>query len=833
MSNNGNQNGQLSPYEERRIEAFKFSKRFWKNREKAEKPVITALHVIIPLWVLFIASLITFEFAGYVGLTWTLIILSSVVILLQPVVRDRLRSVITNNTMATEKYKKVDPWKDCSLYLNKTEQVAFFHDGYDTIKGITLFRLIPAKNISQNLYGFYRACYHQGIPVFWGHYVIPKGASDVKENMNENLRYQLENTSSGQMEMDLEKVGGVWEMTIIIGTQVSREIKTSMEKTIERVESEILRLRALLDGKLAAAFPHAKVLPLRSDELIKTIHSLSLGGSLPSFFISLGEALTHRLLHVPSFAKEKSMKSHIPAEFNVPTYLKADVPIGYIIEQELMKLERVGGFELKNLFSNILITGGNPNERFHLISRILNKTCEFDFCTIMLTTSHKYRNLLDFIPNLRIIRLGTDSALKIFHSELSCDEDYMTLLTETMAAIFNLSASGTEHLERMLLGFQETKSDSLKDFIGYVALEMDSVERQLSYSDRESFRTIQNLFGNLVIGKGADFFGGWQIPMHKLLKQPIIIEISLESETKKRFALYLLLVKILSSIEGLNYRGGLIFVEDSRLLMDPSVYKNNKLHNYFSQIIEKLNKNGFGIVCDLTRPSLFDETVLGMFKNFISFRVGPEQVKHLSKFLNIKTLQESKFTKKRHSPHHYDYLINMEPNTCLLKLPEQSESFPLFIPQVKNLREVNTWTDDDVDLFLSDDTDVMEFHERSDTPMIATTMLKKVFSSKKELDHAYLILVKTYQNQDLNIDSISIADQIYYDLLDTGEIEEHERSDRSRLIKLLVIKLANYHFLKGEQIPAGNHTVMKYTITQKGINALEEHEKILKSELEV
>ncbi len=823
------QNTNSTVHEERRRNAIRFAKKIWKDRIKDQNPKIRVLQVLIPLWILLIGSLLAYEFGGLAGLIGVVIILTIITLLLQPIIRKKFLNLFISHKIPQDVYKLVEPWKDSTLFLDETEKIVLYHDKTENIiKGVALFRLMPAKKITQNLYGFYRSCYYQGIPIFWGHYVVPKTAKDIKQNVTESFQYEIE--TNPEMDIDLENVGGIWEMSIIVGTQIIRKISNSLSKTMEEVKIETLRLQSLLDGMLAGAFPHAAITTLSSDNLIDVIHSLSLGGSLPSFFTSLLEAITFKLIHDPSFAKEKSMRTHIPAEFNVPTYLTVDIPIGYILEQEFMKYERLGGLSLNDLFSNVLITGGNPNERFQVITRMLSKACELDLCTIMLTTSDKYRNLLDFIPSLRIIRLGTDSALKIFQTELSNNGDYMTLLTESMAAIFNLSPSGAEHLERILMGFQETKSDSLEDFIGYVALEMDNITRQLSWKDQESFRTIQNLFGNLIVGKGADFFGGWQIPMHKLLKQPIIFEISLESITKKRFALYLLIIKILFAISGLNYMGGLIFVEEARLLVDNTNYRS-PLNNYLPEIIEKLNQNGFGLICELPRPSLFDETVLGMFKNIISFKIGPEQVKYVSKLLQLITLQEGKFSSRRHSAHHYDFLINMEPQTCLLKLPDQPESFPMFIPQVKNLREVNTWTDDDIDLFLSDDEDVMEFHEHSDRPMISTTLLKNIFSSRKELDHAYLILLKTYQNQDLNIDSISIADQIYYDLLDTGEIQEHERAERSRLIKLLVLKLANHHFLKGEQVPAGNHTIMKYTITEKGMKALEEHENMIKQEV--
>ena len=831
MNNNQNQGRSSSFYQERREQAIRFSRKTWKSREKSEKPTIHVLHVIVPLWILLVASLIAFEFGGIGGMISIIIILSVLFLFLQPVIRNKIQELFTNGKIPQDEYMIIEPRDAETIFLDSSQKIVLQHDKtQNSVKGVALFKLIPARRLSQNLFGFYRACYQQEIPIFWGHYVVPKGVNDIKNNSTDEFRYELE--TNRDMDIELEKVGGIWEMVIVVGTQCVKQVTTSLKNTMENVKAETFRLRALLDGKLAGSFPHAKILPIKSDELVQTIHSLSLGGSLPSFFISLAEAISFKLIHDPTFAKAKSMKTHIPAEFNIPTYLHVDVPIGYIIEQELMKIERSGGFTVNDLLSNILVTGGDENERFHLISRILAKTCEFDFCTIMLTTSNKYRNLLDFIPNLRVIRLGTDSALRIFHSELSNNGNYMTLLTESMSAIFNLTASGTEHLERILMTFHETNSDSLDDFITHISVEMDSIQGQLNWQDRESFKTISNLFSNLIVGKGADFFGGWQIPMHNLIKQPVILEIPLESVTKKRFAIYLLIIKIISSIEGLNYRGGLIFVEDGKILLDKTVYKNNKLHNHLCELINLLNRNDFGLMCELSRPSLFEETVLGMFKNIASFRIGPEQVRYISKFLQLITLQEGKFSHRRHSAHHYDFLINLEPNNCLVKLPNQPESIPMLIPPVKNLHELNTWTDDDIDLFLADDQDVMDFHAHSDKPMIATTMLKKVFSSKKELDHAYLILVKTYQNQDLNIDSISIADQIYYDLLDTGEIQEHERADRSRLIKLLVIKLANFHFLKGEQVPAGNHTVMKYTITEKGIKALEEHDKIMSSELE-
>ena len=181
-------------------------------------------------------------------------------------------------------------------------------------------------------------------------------------------------------------------------------------------------------------------------------------------------------------------------------------------------------------------------------------------------------------------------------------------------------------------------------------------------------------------------------------------------------------------------------------------------------------------------------------------------------------------TPRRFHAYHAESLINAPELLCLLKLPNHPESFPVQIAKISNLREVNTWTDEDVDIFLSDDEDVIAFHEHGEVPAQRATLLKSLFRSPRELERAFLILLKVSENQDLQVDSISIADQIYYDLLDTGQIQEHERAETSKEIKYTVLRLTNYQFLKGEEIPSGNHTVTKYSITSKGLKALEEHQ---------
>ena len=84
---------------------------------------------------------------------------------------------------------------------------------------------------------------------------------------------------------------------------------------------------------------------------------------------------------------------------------------------------------------------------------------------------------------------------------------------------------------------------------------------------------------------------------------------------------------------------------------------------------------------------------------------------NLSKFLQLKTFEGSKMTPRRFHAYHAESLINAPELLCLLKLPNHPESFPVQIAKISNLREVNTWTDEDVDIFLSDDEDVIAFHE--------------------------------------------------------------------------------------------------------------------------
>ncbi|MHA1786012.1 MAG: hypothetical protein ACTSVY_03410 [Candidatus Helarchaeota archaeon] len=816
----------LSIERQHRIDAITFSRKTWKRREKSQ---ITMLQICFPIMGSLFLLIVSLLIWGVSGLILTGIILFIITILLQPTIRIKLKRLFINTK--THSFKRLRPLEGTWLFFDNGERCAMFYDGHSTVRGIVLFKLIPSTRIKENLFGFYRSCYRQGIPVFWSHYVIPKNGNDIRNNLRIDQRVEFESMPLAQLERKIEDVGGIWEMIILVGTQVVQTITTSLQDTLESVKNKVLEKQALLDGKLIGAFPHAKVVSMKSNELIEGVQYLSLGGNLPSFYTSTAEVVAYKFIHVPTFAITKSMKSHPPAEFTVPTHLPFDLPIGYSIETETMNIEHVVGLQVSDLFSNIVIMGGNSSERFHVISRILRDTCEKDFCTILLTTSHKYRNLLDIIPTLRIIRLGTDSALKIFQSGISQNGEYLTLLTEFIAAMFNLSSSGSQHLERILFDFQEMGEESLTAFFEYLDTILSDMERQLHYSDRDSYKAIKWLFNNLNVGKGVQVFGGPQIPMYKLIKQPIIIEIPFDGEIKKRFTTYLLLIKILSSIQNLNYRGGLVFIEDARVLQEISSanrFGNEQLNNCLEKIIRQFNENGFGFLFDVPRPSVLKESLLGLFSTFISYKLGAGEVKHVAKFLQLKGFQESKMTPRRLYSYQHDWLINLEHNSCLMKMPMHPECFPVVTPLVKGLSEINTWTDEEIDIFLSDDEDVLEFHQLGERPKQGTSMLKTLFPSQRELEIVFLILLKIQQNQDLNIDSISIADQLYYDLLDTGRIEEHERSILSRNIKALVIKLNNFHFLKGEQVPAGNHTVMKYSITQKGIEAIEEHQNYLR-----
>ncbi|NHI92015.1 MAG: hypothetical protein EAX96_05890 [Candidatus Lokiarchaeota archaeon] len=821
----------ISIIQQNRKNAMAFAGRTWKRREKL---YYDTLHWLLPVTASIIFILLAYFFFDLRGLFASAIIFFVITILIQPTVRHKIRKAFLNMRVKQDEFKRFRPWQNAWMFLDKDESVAFFYDGKQTVRGIVMFRIVPSTRIKQNLFGFYRNCYRQGIPVFWAHYVVPKGESDVRENIYDNERFNLERMPIGQMDFQLDEVGGIWEMIMLVGTQVVRTVKTSLKATMNQISIKVKQNQSLLDGKLVGALPHAKIIPITSDELIETIHSLALGGSIPSFYISTAEATAVKLFHVPAFAISKSSKSHPPAEFTVPTHLPVDIPIGHGVEQETMNREAIVGLQVKDLFSNVMVIGGTSNERFQVISRILYKSCALQFCTILLTSSHKYRNLLDFIPNLRIIRLGTDSAIRIFDPHAASNGEYVTLLSEMLASLYKLTPFATEALEGLMFKYHSTGKNSLSEFYPFIDFEIDQLqqEKQLSYADKEAYRSIQRLFKNFESGKGVKIFRGYQIPMYKLLKQPVIIEIPVDSTIKKRFTLYVLLAKILTSIQELNYRGGLIFVEDARILEDFTYnkYGNNMLDEFLEKLIERFNQHGFGLMVDAPRPGNLSEKISGLFKTFIAFRLGPEQIKFTSRFLQLKTLSESKMTPLRYNSYHPDFLINADELQGLLKVPDHPESFSVQITKVSNLREVNTWTDEDVDVFLSDDDDVLDFHAHGEEPEQPTTMLKQAFSAKKELDLAFLILLKMSENQDLQVDSISIADQIYYDLLDTGEIQEHERADTSRTIKFVVLRLTRFKFLKSEEIPAGNHVVTKFIITKLGLDALEEHQACIRLE---
>ena len=828
MSNQSSSSSNTSSIiQQNRRNAMQFAGRTWRMREK---PYFQTLHWLLPVTASVIFVSICYVTFGLYGLIASAIIFLSITLFLQPSVRTGLRKAFLNMRLSRQDYKRFQPWKNSWMFLDKDESLAYFYDGKTTLKGFILFRLMPSTRIKQNLFGFYRNCYRQGIPVFWAHYVVPKSKSDVSENMYASERYNLERMPVTQMDFKIDEVGGLWEMVMLVGTQVVREIKTSITSTMHEIAQKLHQNQSLLDGKLVGAFPHAKIIPITGDELISTIHSLAMGGNIPSFYISTAEATALSLFHVPTFAITKSSMSHPPAEFTTPTHLPVDVPIGFGVEQETMNKEAPAGLQVRDLFKNVMVTGGTENERFQAISRLLYKSCKLKFCTIMLSTSNKYRNLLDFIPNLRIIRIGSDSALKIFDQGAPTNGEYVTLLSEMLASLYKLSPYATEMLEQVVFDFVASGKESLEEFEGHLFLKMEDKEKPLTYADKEAYKAIQKLFDNFKTGKAARVFKGYQIPMHKLLKQPVIIEIPFDSTMKKRFTLYLMLLKILTAIHALNFRGGLVFVEDARILEDLTYnrYGNNALDQFLERLIEQFNLHGFGVMMDVPRPSNLTEKVSGLFNSLMAFRLGPEQVKYFAKFLQLKTFEGSKMTPLRFHSYHQEFLINAPELQCLLKLPEHPESFPVQVAKIANLREVNTWTDEDVDIFLSDDEDVIAFHDHGEVPMKRPSLLKTLFNSPRELEHAYLVLLKVAENQDMQVDSISIADQIYYDLLDTGQIKEHERAETSKAIKFTVLRLYTLRFLKADEIPSGNHKVTKYSITNKGQAALEEHQAYIR-----
>jgi len=525
---------------------------------------------------------------------------------------------------------------------------------------------------------------------------------------------------------------------------------------------------------------------------------------------------SHRhFLQAPKMAV-KSQKYEYPAEFIVPTNLEFEIgPLGNTFETEYLQEELPIGLREHDMRKGIIVSGSDSLQRFLTNTKIVYESVKKDIPYIIITNNKNYRRLADYIPTIKIFRLGEDISIGPLDTEGVPAEKYIPYFIEMLKLAVNFGDDIIAAISTKLKNVYEAygTSPSLNAFMdelwgGVVSPDVNRLEQN-------EFNIVYKYINNLLTGESAKIILDTKYPIFEIVADaPAIIEIDLSDKRTRRFLILLILIKILTLSRYLNYRDFMILIDEGDLVFGTErEYRGRTDDPHFSMLnwIDTLRKNDIGIHISIQYPTLILSQILSNFQNIIVHRTHSfEESKALRSLLNMsfrpKEDGSAAYSEKRKYQYQYEFLRVMEDNTALFNRPDTKACFPIVF-----------------DYLDFDKTHILEDHEIQrrltlfypdwDTTPIQTpekSAIERNFRQYSENIKEILIIISDYEEMMFTaIQSATMIEdsvlkillhklvQLRY-LIQSQEVLGVRRRNTYKITNLGIEKLLEYCYMKGE-----------------------------------
>ncbi len=512
----------------------------------------------------------------------------------------------------------------------------------------------------------------------------------------------------------------------------------------------------------------------------------------------------------------KSMPYQYPVEFIVPTNLESEIgPLGNTIETEFLHEELPIGLREDDMRNGVIVVGSNILERFLTNAKIVYESVKKNIPYIIISSNKNYRRLADFIPTMKIFRLGEDISIGPLDTEGVPAENYIPFFIEMLRLSVNFSDEIVAAISTMLKNVYEMygNSPAMNSFTD--ELWNGVMAPEISYKERNEFNAVYKYIDNLLSGETTRMIANTKKNIYEIVSDaPALIEIDVNDKRSRRFLIFLILIKIITLSKFLNYRDFMILIDDGDLIFgmeQPKLYigRNDDPHFSLLNWMSTLRRNDIGIHTSIQYPSLIIPQILSNFLNIIVHRTHSfEESQALRSLLNLSFRPREEgttetYSEKRKYQYQYEYLRVMEEGEALLNRPDVKSCFPIMFDYL-NFDETHVLKDEEIQERLK-----MFYPDWDFGPIFVPER-----SAIERSFHQYAEHVK-------NILSIATEyDEIMYGSIQSATGIEDE------VLRVLLHKLIQLRFLIQSQEVLGVTRRNTYKITELGVQKLLEYSKM-------
>jgi hypothetical protein len=458
---------------------------------------------------------------------------------------------------------------------------------------------------------------------------------------------------------------------------------------------------------------------------------------LPSFYVT-GTELSDWLVQVPSELASE-VGSNVPGEFIAPIKARSgDVPLGLVINPETLETGPVAGLLHSDLNDGMLLCGGTPSERRHVLTILVQELQRTDKRVLIVSNDPSAIEYTGLSEAAVTLELGRDLVLNPVDCEDIPRHIYVPQLLSALEVIAGKDLRGATDLE-LALGRAVALGNSTVADVTF----QNPAPAPTAYSEDSQYQQNSPSKGSLAgmeavrsLHQGVaarSFYGSQTVATRDLVRSPLTVVVTTQGYLPmEKFAFDLLCIKL----AGLEPDADLVIILENAENMRIRNRRYMKRDSWSEMMLRDLKTRG-PLVVTLDHPVDMAPGAIGQLSSCVSLRLRElPDIKTAVELLGISVVSTGIHSKARYSSRETSFLRVMPDGVALMVRNRGETCIPI---RLNPMPQMESPTRDELLKRLTQTVTQKRPDRKS------TSLLDRVTSGQRELADEVLKLLRRYE----------------------------------------------------------------------------------------